>query len=142
MKKIIILTLLWAVTIGCSEEEVTPVDDTPISFTGNWSRQFEAGEGNWHTVTYSIYQDSIRYKLSGLIGNANYVLHRDRFQAEDNRFIGHTSANQYYLIFAKNITTDSIAIYKQQINSIDEGLTIAVPNANSTENHGWNTYHK
>lgn len=113
-----------------------------IPFTGKWQRQFEAGPGNLHTVDYLIYQDSIRYTLDGPIGQANYVLLRDTFLLENNRFIGHTSANQHYLIFVKYENTDSITLYKQEVADIEEGMTVDVPDANTTANHGWGVYHK
>jgi hypothetical protein len=113
-----------------------------ISFTGKWQRQFEAGPGNPHTVDYIIYQDSIRYTLAGSVGNADYVMHRDTFLLENNRFIGHTSSNQHYLIFVKQKSNDSIALYKTEIADIAVGMAIEVPDDNTAANHGWNTYHK
>lgn len=126
------------------EEEIIVIEEEKVSipFEGIWTRQFEAGPGNLHDVKYSIYQDSIRYLLSGPIGNANYLMHRDTFLLEDNRYIGHTPESKYYLIFVKNISSDSITIYKQTLESIEEGLTTEIPPANTTANHGWNTFKK
>ncbi len=52
---------------------------------------FEAGIGSgfWHTVSFSVYQDSIRYTLNGPVGTANYIIFRDTFTLENNRYIGH-----------------------------------------------------
>ena len=45
-------------------------------------------------------------------------------------------------MFTKNVSTDLITIYKQKINDVAEGLSIDVPSATSTQNHGWNTLNK
>lgn len=140
---ILLLSLGFA---SCKKEEITP-DPVPfqrvqIPFTGNWQRQFEAGPGNTHTSQYAIYQDSIRYVLAGPIGKANYLLLRDTFLLDKNRFIGHTSANQHYLIFVKEFAGDSISIYKQEIESISEGLSLDVPDDSTGANFGWGTYYR
>jgi len=145
MKNIFALSLLGLVVFTACKKEKTELIPTPkasIPFTGIWERSFQAGPGNTQTVTYSIYQDSIKYVLDGPIGQANYVLHRDTFLLEDNRFIGHTNANSYYLIFVKNITADSIHLYKELVTSVSNGMAIDIPNDTTTQNHGWGTYSK
>lgn len=111
------------------------------SILGIWEREFKVMT-KLHTANYQIYQDSIKYQLTGLIGNANYLIKRDTFLSKTNRFIGHTKEKQYYLILAKKITENSISIYKQKINNIDEGLNILIPNDTTTQNHGWNLFYK
>lgn len=148
MNKLITVSLLgFIILTGCKKDDIIepipqPTIKTTIPFTGTWERQFEAGPGNLHTANYFIYQDSIRYTLAGSIGNADYLMQRDTFLLENHRFIGHTNSNQYYLMFAKNLTNDSITIYKQEINSLNEGLNINIPSDTTTQNHGWGTYHK
>ena len=129
---------------ACSKEKVSITPDPPIEipFTGDWSRQFEAGPGNLHTVHNLIYQDRLRNTLEGSIGVANYVMIRDTFLSEDNRYIGHTPDDQYYLLFTKVLDDKSISIYKQIVEDIDQGLDLTVPPASTTINHGWNTYEK
>ncbi|MEM1220723.1 MAG: hypothetical protein AAGH79_17515 [Bacteroidota bacterium] len=143
-----ILTILASIVLfsACSKEEtILPepeeIMQIEIPFPGEWSRQFEAGPGSWHTATYQVYEDSIRYLLTGPVGNADYVMLRDTFLPENNRFIGHTSEGQHYLILVKDSTADSISLYKQKIDEMEEGLAIEVPDAATTENHGWNTYY-
>ena len=115
-----------------------------IPFAGIWDRQFEAGTGTgaWHTVTYSIYEDSIRYTLTGPVGNADYTMLRDTFILEDNRYIGHTNDAVYYLIFTSEITTDSIKVYKEIIPNFETGMSIQIPHDTTTANHGWSYYTK
>ena len=144
--KIMLMLTATLIFSSCSKDDgpipepQTQRDEIP--FTGTWQRQFEAGPGNLHTVDYLIYQDSIRYTLAGPVGQADYIMQRDTFLLENNRYIGHTNANQHYLIFVKNENNDSIALYKQEVVDIAEGMTIEVPADTTTANHGWNTYYK
>lgn len=149
MKKLILLAIGFTiVSTGCKKENEDIVSQpktdakSTIPFTGVWDRKFEAGPGNLHTATYFIYQDSIRYTLTGPVGTADYVLKRDTFIPQYNRFIGHTSSNQYYVLLTKNITTDSITIYKQTIDDLEDGLSIKIPSDTTTQNHGWNAFKK
>jgi hypothetical protein len=143
----IIVTLALFFLYGCKKNEVIESNiqsntKTEMPFNGNWERQFEAGPGNLHTANYFIFQDSIRYTLSGSVGNANYVISRDTFLLENNRFIGHTLVNKYYLLFINSTSNDSISIYKQEVSTITEGLSITIPSDTTTRNHGWNTFKK
>ena len=145
-------SLFWTVLLGimvlcsCSKDDDSsiqpPVQQETILFDGNWTRQFEVGSGNLHTVLYSIYQDSIRYTLTGPIGNANYVMIRDAFKSAENRYVGHTPENKFYVMFAKDVSDQSITIYKQEVSSVDEGLNLPVPSASTSQNYGWNTFNK
>ncbi|UTW63800.1 hypothetical protein KFE98_06575 [bacterium SCSIO 12741] len=141
---------------GCQkdEEELQPTtsttqtvktpgpEDEKIPFLGKWTREFEAGPGNLHEVLYSVYQDSIRYTLSGPIGTADYVMIKDTFILENNRFIGHTSDNRTFLVFVKIPDSTTITLYKQEVKDLTEGLSIQVPADSTTQNHGWNSYTK
>jgi hypothetical protein len=146
MKNLIVLISIGLITISsCKKDEIqspSPIPKASIPFTGIWERSFNAGPGNPHIATYSIYQDSIRYVLDGSIGQANYVLQRDTFILNENRFIGHTDANLYYLIFVKNITSDSLSLYKQLVTSVNNGMHMNIPSDTTTQNHGWSTYYK
>lgn len=139
---------LSLIAFSCEKDELDPsvpgdtIIQTEIPFSGVWHRQFEAGPGNDHDVYYRIYQDSIRYTLTGPVGNADYVLLRDTFLLENNRFIGHTPNDEYYLIFVKEHNSDSLTLYKEAVQSVTDGMYVAVPNDTTTQNHGWNTYFK
>jgi hypothetical protein len=129
---------------SCLYMQAEKSDQDAIPFEGIWTREFEAGTGSgfWHTVTYNVYQDSIRYTLTGPVGNSDYTMHRDTLILEDNRYIGHTINNVHYLVFTKEITTDSIKIYKEIVPTIEIGLTLQIPDDTTTANHGWLYYSK
>lgn len=143
MKKIIaLLSISLLLITACQKEELDEnvVIPDEIPFTGEWSRSFEAGPGNTHNASYKIYNDSIRYTIAGTFVNSDYVMLRDTFLLENNRFIGHTESNVYYLIFVKDVSSSSITVYKQEVASVEEGMSIEVPAANTNENYGWTTF--
>lgn len=149
MKNILFPLLITLFIFSCKKKEEQTVEiiekspsKTEIPFMGQWERSFEAGPGNQQTVLYSIYEDSIRYTLTGNVAQSNYKMIRDTFLLNENRFIGHTEDNIYYLIFTKDITNDSISIYKEIISNFNIGMSIAIPNDTTTLNHGWGVYNK
>ncbi len=146
MNKISLLLISTLLTVySCRKSEKTQIDTQPkiqVVFVGTWERQFEAGPGNPHTSTYRVYNDSIRYTLQGNLGNADYVMIKDTFLLDDNRFIGHTATDKYYLIFVKNLNPDSLTLYKQEVQNVSEGMSIEVPSDTTTSNHGWGIYYK
>ena len=146
MKNIYLFILLSIITVSsCKDEGITndiaSQNKAVIPFTGYWQRSFTAGPGNIQTASYFIYQDSIHYTLTGPIAQEDYVIIKDSYIEEDNRFIGHTESFQYYLIFVKNENADSITLYKQSIIDANAGLGISVPNDSTTQNYGWNVYY-
>lgn len=155
MKKFTLILAAFALIFtGCEKDGIEPQntalptspepkpEKVAIPFTGNWSRQFEAGPGNLHAAVYYVYNDSIRYTLTGPVGQADYVIHRDTFLLDSNQFIGHTPDSTFYLIYVKNVSNDSITLYKQTVTDVTEGLGIAIPPDGTGQNYGWNTYHK
>jgi hypothetical protein len=137
------ISILCLCACNKDDDNTIPANtQTEIAFTGEWERQFEAGSGNLHTVSYSIYQDSMRYTLEGPIGQADYVMLRDTFLLENNRYVGHTPTGQYYLVLVKDVSEASISVYKQLVEDLEEGMNTQVPPASTTQNHGWNVFKK
>ncbi|MEE9361007.1 MAG: hypothetical protein V3U92_00245 [Cellulophaga sp.] len=143
MKYIVITFILIGVLFSCAKDDSSPDLEEQISFTGVWKRQFEAGLGNLHDVSYKIYQDSIRYKISGSIGNADYVILKKEFTARNDRFIGFNPDNKFhYVLFFKEISDKNITIYKKEVFSFEKAQLVKFPASDNTENHGWNTFGK
>lgn len=138
------IALLSAFLATCGPPSETGVDsvEDPIPFLGTWTREFEVGPGNMHVATYVVESDRIHYTLTGNVGNADYVMLRDRFSGTDNRFVGHTKDGELYVLFAREISDRNVTIYKKRVDGLTAALELAVPPADTTENHGWNAYEK
>ena len=145
------IALLTAFLTACDPQSATVVsgverpahsDGGPIPFLGTWTREFDVGPGSPHVATHVIAPDRVHYKLVGNLGNADYVVIRDGFSATDNRFVGHTADGEFYVLFARDVSDQSITIYKQEVDGLTAALELAVPPIGTTESHGWNTYEK
>jgi hypothetical protein len=139
MKRFItLLSLSLVLIIACKKEELENIVITPgeIPFTGKWTRTFEASPGGMHTESYAVYQDSLSYQIASSFVNSNYVIIKDTFLLTDNRFIGHTPENTLYILFVKEETDSTISVYKQEVASVAERITVEFPVANTTANYG------
>lgn len=141
---IILLFSLTIILTSCKKENIkltNPDKDTP-KFVGIWSRVYPI-LGSDFTAKYAIDTNQINYSNKGNgPGNADYRIQFDSYDEKDKRWIGHTSENQYYLIFFKNITDEHITIYKQKVADPNDAQNIPIPSNSNTEHYGWNTYSK
>ena len=122
--------------------ETTAVEVAPsIPYLGEWTRGFDMGEGVTQHVFYKITEDRIEYKMQGAM-SVKYELELDTFIAADNRWIG-TRADDPYVIFVKDITTDSFALFKQKVESREEALGMTMPSDTASGRFTtWNVFHK
>lgn len=145
MKNIPLLLLIIITAFSsCKKEEIPLINpdlDTP-NFIGNWERKYDI-LGSEFTASYFIDSTQIIYKNEGNgPGNAEYTIQFDSYNEDENRWIGHTEENKYYLIFFKNITSTNITLYKQKVNDPNEAQEIDIPADDNNQNYGWNTYQK
>ena len=144
MKKYVLLVILSIIGITACENskktETTLKTDHTISFEGTWERSFDLGNDSIQDVFYRIWEDSIQYEMKGPL-NLNYTLQKDTFISKDNRWVGKLY-EQDYVVFVKNITSDSIAIFKQKTKSIEESMSIPFPSDTATSRFSpWNVYY-
>ncbi len=91
-------------------------------------------------VYYRVWEDSIQYEMEGSL-NLNYTIKKDTFLTKDNRWIGNLHGNPY-VIFVKNVTPDSISIFKQEIKNMEEALKMPFPSDTAMSRFSpWNVYY-
>ncbi len=96
-----------------------------IPFQGTWSRSFELRKDSLQFVYYRVWEDSIHYEMEGPL-SLNYTIHKDTFLTKENRWIGNLEGNPY-VIFLKNISSDSITLFKENVETKEEALTMPFP---------------
>jgi len=146
MKKsiLILATIIIGIT-ACENSKKTRTTlkmNNEISFEGVWGRNFELGEGkdSVQLVFYRIWEDSIQYEMKGPM-NLNYTLQKDTFIAKDNRWVGKLNGESY-VIFAKNITSDSIQIFKKKIKNKAAAMSIPFPSDTARSRFSsWNVFY-
>ena len=135
-----IIVIGFAACENSKKTEISLKTETKIPFEGVWSRSFDLGNDSIQDVFYRIWDDSIQYEMKGPL-NLNYTLQKDTFIAKDNRWVGKLY-EQDYVVFVKNITSDSIAIFKQKTKSIEESMSIPFPSDTATSRFSpWNVYY-
>lgn len=144
MKKslVFILISILGVTACNNSKKAEPIFKTnnTIPFIGNWGRSFELGVDSTQLVFYRVWEDSIQYEMKGPL-NLNYTLKKDTFIANDNRWLGNLHGNPY-VIFVKNVTSDSIAIFKKEVKNKEEALTMLFPSDTAMSRFSpWNVYY-
>lgn len=112
-------------------------------FQGRWKQQVSIKNKKNTATFYKIYQDSILFSIANRNQKPiNQVIRRDTFLANENRFIGHTYTNQYYLIFLKYDSNQSIKLFKQEVANVEEGLRFDLPQDYESEvSSEWDVYH-
>lgn len=144
MKNYLLIVILSFIGItACENSKKTETKlkkENTISFIGNWGRSFELGKDSTQLVFYRVWEDSIQYEMKGPL-NLNYTLQKDTFIVKDNRWIGSLNDNPY-VIFVKNVTSDSIAIFKKEIKNRDEALSMPFPSDTAMSRFSpWNVYY-
>ena len=144
MKKYLLILILSIIGITACENskktETTLKKDNTVPFIGNWGRSFELGKDSTQLVFYRVWEDSIEYEMKGPL-NLNYTLQKDTFIVKDNRWIGKLH-EENYVVFVKNITSDSIALFKKKTENKAEALSIPFPSDTATSRFSpWNVYY-
>ncbi|MBE7634564.1 hypothetical protein F7642_09515 [Tenacibaculum finnmarkense genomovar ulcerans] len=140
LKSILLIVLVAFLAVSCSDED-TPDTNESMTIEGTFSRSFDV-QGNAHSATYTISSDKITYNLAGL-HTASYTIGKEFYSSKDNRWIGISENNNtFYVLFFKEVKDSEFTMYKKEVKSLEEGKTTAVPSADDTKNHGWNTYQK
>lgn len=144
---------MCTIVVSCNDtsKDTQPIESTEIQsevaekseipFKGTWSRAFSMGEGMEQEVSYSITDKEIVYAMKGAMP-MEYSLIMDSFVSEDNRWIG-TKGDETYVVFVKNITAESISLFKQKADSKDAALKMVFPSDTTRSKFtSWNVYNK
>jgi len=125
---VFVIMILFIGITACdnsNKSKKTSKNDSEISFIGTWTRSFEMGKDSLQFVYYRIWEDSIHYEMKGPL-NLNYTIQKDTFLANENRWVGNLEGNPY-VIFLKNISTDSITLFKENVKTQEEALKMPIP---------------
>lgn len=152
---IILVLIITSLIMSCTEspkenaqviEDVNDavtesITESGIPFLGTWSREFSMGEGMDQTVSYIVSDTEIMYKMVGA-RPMEYNIVLDEFNAKDNRWIG-KKGDDTYVIFVKDITEESISLFKKKAANKEEALTIEFPSDTARSKFtSWNVYNK
>ncbi len=127
-------------TSDTEKNTIETTESIALPHEGSWTRNFEIGADSTQYVYYTIWKDSIKYEMSGIMA-MNYTIKMDTFIIADNRWIGILN-DQSYVVFAKNITADSITLLKQKAKDRQTALIMPFPSDSATSRFTtWNVYY-
>lgn len=157
-KKIFIVAIILALFSAfqsCSRNDdnvsVSPESQDKIPFIGAYSWSFEIPNMGTQKSTHIFDKDKIHYKMTGDVYNIQYVQLFQHYNPNEKRLItigeGNAKDGVYFVMFFKDITENSMKIYKHECKKKgEEGRKEAenfpYPADDATADHGWNIYVK
>lgn len=124
-------------------KEAIPQRIPIIPFEGEWTRDFQLGEGTDSIahVYYRIGEDSIQYEMEGILP-VKYTIKMDTFVRKDTRWLGKLH-DVSYVVFIKQTSTNVLKIFKKKIKNTQEGLEMPIPDENARSQFTtWNAFHR
>lgn len=133
---------------SCSKDEKQPISEvkTQLPFSGKYVWKFTIPNMGEQVSEHTFFADSIQYSMVGNAYTNAYTQVLVSYNAEEKRCItqgkGGGKDSVYFLMFFKDVTASAITIYKKECKNREEAETLAVPNDNTSADHGWNVYYK
>lgn len=140
---------------SCAKKEQQPGENQELAaaqlpLNGTFAWEFSIpGMGNQVSkMTFS--EDVVTYSMEGPAYTTNYVMTKVSYTELNGqrRWIGigkGGSINKdgvYFVMFFKDITENTVTIYKRECSGKAEAETFSYPAADAITDHGWNVYHK
>jgi hypothetical protein len=144
--QLLIITCMVTASLTACNKTGKGSSDAKIPFTGVYGWKFEIPTMGKQLSVHRFYADSIRYEMTGTAYNNSYKQELVWYNTEEQRCVtvgrGGGKDGVYFVMFFKDITANTLAIYKKQCTTKEEAMTISIPAAGTEADHGWNVYHK
>lgn len=143
-----IAPFVWTAVTACSgnPEAVTTASlaqgTDPLALSGSWTRSFSPRADAEQTATYDFSPTQVHYTLTGPLTSADYVVHKDWYNEAQGRIVGHSDDGTLYVLLLRDVSESNLTLYKQTVDSLNAGIELQIPPADTQENHGWNVYAK
>ncbi len=111
-----------------------------LTLTGTYRWTFYLGP--IEQVSTHIFADSvIGYQMRGKVHSTDYRMAQVAYDDSDKKWIGKTPEGLFYVLFFKDITPNTVTIYKHKCKKgLSEAVAFKRPPADATADHGWNVY--
>lgn len=140
---------------SCDKKEKDPVSNEqtvnaklPVNGTFAWEFSIPTVGDQVSEMTFT--EDSIVYNMAGPAYTTSYVMMKESYreQNDQRRWIGTGKGGSinkdgvYFVMFFKDITDNTVTIYKRECSGKAEAENFSYPAADAITDHGWNVYHK
>ncbi|WP_018675663.1 hypothetical protein [Riemerella columbina] len=156
MKKIISTVLVFMslfmvcnIAMSCNRDgsETKPevkLPEAPIKGTYVW--KFTIPSMGEQTSIHTFEGNIIKYKMEGKVYTVLYDMKIESYDDKSKKIIAKgisgTKEGRYFVMFLKDITLNTVYLYKAEVESLEKAKTFPLPNADDEHNHGWNLYKK
>lgn len=116
-------------------------NDTPVKGKYRWD--FEIPGSGVQSSVHDFADTCILYTMKGSAYTVEYRM--DILKHEKNRYLlkgaeGSPKSGRFFVIYLKDITSDTITLYKKEFTTMEEAEAFSQPDISNTESHGWNVY--
>jgi len=120
----------------------------PVSGKYKWS--FTITTEISQISTHEFSNEKIRYTMVGGAYNNAYDMILESYDQNESRIIsvgqggseGYNKDGVYFVMFLKDITENSVSIYKKECISKEHAYSFPLPIDSDPNDHGWNKYEK
>ena len=150
LKTAFLIFTVFLFLTSCRSENENPTTQNPtisLPISGSYAWKFSIPAMGEQTSMHNFSNEVIGYTMSGSAYTVNYDMLVKSYETDKKKIItkgkeGSPKAGKYFVIFLKDITTNSVTIYKAEVADEDAAKNYVVPADTDTQNHGWNVYNK
>jgi len=133
-----------------SKTEEINKNEVKLPIFGKYKWSFNITPEISQISTHEFHNEKIVYTMVGGAYNNAYDMIPENYDLSEGRLVavgkggsqGYDKEGVYFVMFLKDITENSVLIYKKECTSKEQAYSFPLPNISDTNNHGWNTYKK
>lgn len=128
-------------TLTQAQEWSSPQPQDKLNLTGDYHWDFNLMGGKQNS-THTFYEDSIRYSMEGNVYETDYTMRKLSYESATGKWVGIDEKGVVYVLFIKNQADTAVLLYKHKCadQGLEEAEHFALPELNTTKDHGWNVY--
>ncbi len=123
-----------------TEQYASQIAHDAFPIEGNYRWTFYLGPVE-QVSTHIFTPTFIDYQMRGKVHSTDYRMQQLSYDASEKKWIGQTPDGVVYVLFFKNITPNTVTLYKHKCQKgLPEAMAFKRPPADVTVDHGWNVY--
>jgi len=133
-----------------NKTEETKKNEVLLPISGKYKWSFNITPEISQTSMHEFGNEKIRYTMEGGAYNNAYDMIPENYDQSDGRLVavgqggseGYNKEGIYFVMFLKDITENSVLIYKKECTSKQQAYDFPLPDISDPNDHGWNIYKK
>jgi len=133
-----------------NKPEVPQKNEVTLPILGKYKWSFNITPEISQVSTHDFSNEKIRYTMEGGAYNNAYDMIPESYDQSEGRLVtigqggseGYNKNGIYFVMFFKDITENSVLIYKKECTDKQQAYNFPLPDILDPNDHGWNTYEK